>query len=168
MANTNSDIVTAQAAAAVSYPTTELDVFGTVLYTQVKVTMPAAVADGDTLTLLPASLCPVGAYLVPQLSSVYAVTDPGTSVLFNVGTVADPDKFADELILTQAGSDIMTGTGLAKYQGNVSFAESKVAPAAIATPYKFTDPEAIIATAGTISSASEAVLVFLLAFRVKA
>jgi hypothetical protein len=161
--NTNSDLATAQAAAASSYPTSELDAFGSIIYTQVKVTVPASGTSpllnaNDTLTLLPASLCPVGAYLVPKLSSVYCVTDPGTALTLDIGTPDDPDKFADALALTTAGT-----TG-----GAVNFSASGTAPAAIATPYKFTSQEAIIATAVTVSSVSETVVVFTLAFRVKA
>lgn len=161
--NTDSDLATAVAAAQVQYPTTEQVVPEILLFVQAKVTVPASGTSpllnaNDTLTILPASACPVGACLVPQLSSVYCVTDPGTALTLDIGTVADPDKFADALALTTAGT-----TG-----GAVNFSASGTAPAAIATPYRFTTQEAIVATAVTVTSVDATVVVFSLCFRCKA
>lgn len=169
--NTNSDIATAATNAAVQYPTTEQIVPEILLFIQAKVTVPAAISVNDTITILPAAACPVGAVLIPQMCTVYCASDPASStdsLTLDIGTVADPDKFAAALVLKQAATEVLTGTGLTAYRGAVSFADSSTAPVAIATPYRFTTPEAIIATAKVVTNVTEAVLVFSLAFRCKA
>jgi len=159
--NTNSDLATAQAA-ALQDPSSGIvngdDMGGVLLIAHAKVTMPASGTSpllnaNDTLTIIPAEAVPIGAVLVPQLCSVYAVTDPGTALTLDIGTPTDPDKFADALAVNAAGL--------------VNFAASGTPPVGIATPYRFTTQEAIVATCVTVNTLDETVLVFTIAYRVK-
>lgn len=161
MANINSDLATKQAAAKQDHSAGIIhgdDAMGIILFATAKVTVPSTAAVDDTLTLVPAEACPVGAVVIPQLSHVYCVTDPGTALTLDIGTAADPDKFSDALALTTAGT-----TG-----GAVSFSASGTAPAAIATPYRFSEQEAILATVKVATSLNETVIVFTIAYRAKA
>lgn len=160
MANTNSDLVTKQAA-ALTDPSAGIvngdDAFGVIMYATAKVTVPATPSTSDTLTIIPAELCPVGAVVVPQLCSVSCLTDPGTALNLDIGTPDNPDLFSDNLALTTA---VSTG-------GPVSFAASGTVAEAIGTPYRFKKQEKIIATIVTSSSVAETVIVFLIAYRGK-
>ena len=163
MANTNSDLATKQAAAKLDPSAGVInmdDACGVVLYATAKVTIPATPTVNDTITIIPAELLPIGAVVIPQLSSVYLATDPGTALTLDIGLVSDPDCYADALALTVAATASATGA--------VSFDKSGTAPAYLVTPYRILTQEAIIATV-TVSTAVDAtVAIFTIAYRAKA
>lgn len=161
MANTNSDLATKSAAALKDRSAGLVhgdDAAGIVLYATAKVTIPATPEVDDTLTLVPAAAVPLGAVVIPQLSHVYCVTDPGTALTLDIGITSNPDLFSDALALTTAGT-----TG-----GPVNFAASGTAPVGIAAPHRFTEAEDIIATVKVSTAVVETVAVFTIAYRAKA
>lgn len=101
MPNFNSTLATAAASALTdgSVTTKSQDVASPVLYAAGEIVIPAGLANTDTFTLVAASQLPVGAKVDPLLSFFYAETNPGTTLAFDVGTPADPDKYADNLAL---------------------------------------------------------------------
>lgn len=156
MATIKSDLVTAQESASANYGATIAgdDMTGVILAANVKVTVPATIAANDIIMLVPAEAIPVGAVVEVLDCGVFAATDPGTSLVLDVGTATNDDAFADALDLTAAG-----------YK---AFSASGTVPAAIATPYRFTAQEAIYATVKTANTISETVLVFSIRYRAKA
>lgn len=158
MANTNSNLAAAQAAALrapASAPKPALD-YGKLLVIRGEVTCPATPSTSDTLTLIPAELLPVGAVYAPEESWVYCETDPGTALGLDIGPVSNPDLLADALSLTTAGTT----------SGRVSLLASGTMPVGISTPTAITAQEAVIATVVTSTSVSETVIQFGIAFRV--
>lgn len=157
MANTNSDLATAQAAALrdpSSAPKTP-ETRGILYQIYGQVTCPATPTVGDTLTLVPAEMLPVGAVYDPHNSYFFCETDPGTALNLDVGPSSNTDALADNLALTAA---------LTKY----AFDASGTLPAAIADPLKTTEQEAILATVVTSNTVSETVIHFCIAFRLLA
>lgn len=157
MATIKSDLVTKQEAALTDI-TAGLehgdDFAGIVLYATAIVTIPATPEVDDIIELVPAEAVPAGAVVIPQLSHVYCVTDPGTALNLDIGIADLEDKFADNLALTAAGL--------------VSFAASGTPPDGIASPYRMADPADIIATVKTSTGVVETVAVFTIAYRAKA
>ena len=163
MANTNSDLATKQAAAQRD-PSSGMvnmdDACGIVLFATAKVTIPATPTVDDTITIIPAELLPVGAVVIPQLSSVYLATDPGTALTLDIGLVSDPDCYSDGLALTVAATASATGA--------VSFDKCGTAPAYLVTPYRIASQEALIATVKTSTAVDATVAIFTIAYRAKA
>ena len=160
MANTNSDLATAQAAALrdpSSAPKTP-ETRGILYQIRGQVTVPATPSTSDTLTLVPAEMLPVGAVYEPGDSWVYCETDPGTALNLDIGPASNTDALADNLALTVAGTS----------SGRVSFASSGTVPAALADPLKTTEQEAILATVATSTAVDATVLQFCIAFRLLA
>ncbi len=46
---------------------------------------------------------PKGAIVIPQLSSVFSAVDLGTSIIIDVGTVGNPDAYADGIDISAVG-----------------------------------------------------------------
>ena len=154
--NTNSDLATKQAAAKMDPSAGVInmdDALGVILFATAVVTLPASPSQNDTITIVPAALVPVGAVVVPQLCAVYIVGDPGTTMTITVGPTSDPDLFAVAL-------DCKAG-------GMIRFTEG-TAPAGIATPYRFTTQEAILATYSAVGTNASRTAVFTIAYRAKA
>lgn len=170
MANTNSDLATKQAAAKLDPSAGVInmdDACGTVLYATAKVTIPATPAVNDTITIIPAELLPIGAVVIPQLSSVYLATDPGTALILDIGLVSDPDCYADALSLSVAATVVPIAT-CATLTGSVRFDQCASIPAYLVTPHRILTQEAIIATVKTSTAVDETVAIFTIAYRAKA
>jgi len=157
MANTNSDLATAQAAglmdrsAAPSPPLAG----GTVLRIRGQVTCPATPTVADTLTLIPAELLPVGAVYLPEESWVFCESDPGTALTLDIGPVSNPDALADALALT------VTAVGA----GKVGFDNSATLPLGLSDPITITEQEAVLATVMVSTAVDATVIQFSLAFQ---
>ena len=157
MANINSDLATKQAASVRDRSAGIIDgddACGIVLYATAKVNIPAGVAVNDTLTLVPTEAIPLGAVVIPQLSHVFFVTDPGTALTLDIGLTSSAKKFADGLVCNNIGI--------------VNFAASATVPTGIATPHRFTTQEAIRATVTTSTSVVATTAIFTIAYRAKA
>lgn len=160
MANTNSDLATAQAAALrdpSAAPKPGLT-SGLPFHIRGKVTCPATPTVADTLTLIPAEMLPVGAVYDPANSWLFCETDPGTALTLDIGPVSDPDLLSDALALT------VTSVGA----GKVPFDTSATKPVAVSTPTQITDQEAVKATVMVSTSVAETVIQFQIGFRIVA
>ena len=160
MANTNSDIATAQLAAVRDPSAAPKPGFtsGLVFVIRGKVTCPATPTVADTLTLIPAERVPVGAIYVPEDSWVFCESDPGTALTLDIGPVSNPDLLADALALT------VTAVGA----GKITFDKSGTKPDAISTPTQVTTQEAIKATVMVSTAVDATVIQFAIAFRIVA
>lgn len=157
MANTNSNLATL-AASVVNDPsatTLGINLGAIVLFARGRVTCPATPTVNDTLTLLAANQLPVGAIVMPELSYIYCVTDPGTALALDIGTASNVDVYADNLSLTAAVT-------------KSDFAASGTAPLGITAPAAVSTQEAVIATVVTSTDVVETVLEFAIAYRVTA
>jgi len=156
MANTNSNIVTALAAARTdgSAALDGKNLSGILLYARGKVTCPATPTVNDTLTLLPVGVLPPGAVLEPVESWVFCESDPGTALNLDIGPTSDPDGIADNLALTVAGL--------------VGFAASGTIPEGIKAPIELAQSEAIVAKIVTSTAVDATVIQFQIAYRVSA
>ena len=157
MANTDSNLATAQAAALrdpSSSPKTP-EHYGMPYVIRGKVTVPATPTVNDTLTLIPAELLPVGAVYAPEDSWVFFETDPGTALTLDIGPVSDPNGLADTLAATV--------TGLVN--GKIRFDNSTVLPAALTAPVKIAAQEAVLATVKVSTSVAATVMQYAIAFR---
>lgn len=157
MANINSTLATAAASSLTdgSITTKGRDIAGLVLYARGKIVLPSTLAANDTLTLVAASQLPVGAVVDPLLSFVFAESDPGTALQLDIGTAADPDKYADAMDVNNAGQ--------------VWFSASNPLPVAITAPAEESVQTAIFATvkvATTITNNTP--LQFAIAYRLTA
>lgn len=158
MANTNSDIATAQAAAqrdpsaAPKVPETS----GLHYEIRGQVTVPAAPALNDTLTLIPAALLPVGAVYDPAESWVFFETDPGTALALDIGPVSRPNGLADTLLAT------VTGLGT----GKLTFDRGNGLALGLSSRLKVSAQEAVLATVKVSTSVVATVMHFKIAFRV--
>lgn len=68
-------------------------------HTRVSYPLVGTEAAADVINLC---VLPVGATLLPQLCSVYS-SDPGTTLTLDVGYAANPDAFADGIVLSAGG-----------------------------------------------------------------
>lgn len=129
------------------------DANGKLTVATAQVTLTSATAAADILNIIPAGLLPEGAVVVPQLSSV-TCSDPGTTLTLDVGYAANPDAYADGIVLSAGGQIAFT---------------SGTKPAAVATPNRIVDEDdaiyATVASADTITN--NTVLTFLIAYRSK-
>jgi hypothetical protein len=168
MANTNSNLATAQAAALLDRSSglaTIALVATNLILIQGQVTCPATPSTSDTLTLIPAELLPVGAVYDVANSWVYCETDPGTALTLDIGPDSNPDALADALALTVAGS-AATGDGTSgPITGHTPFTRSGTMPAALADPLVITAQEAVRATVVTSTAVDATVIQFCIAFR---
>jgi hypothetical protein len=117
------------------------------------VTLTGATAAADLLEIIPASLLPIGAVVVPQLCSV-TCSDPGTTLTLDIGYAANPDAYADGIVLSSGGQIAFT---------------SGTKPAAVAVPVRITgEADAIYATVASADTVTNAtVLTFIIAYRSK-
>lgn len=129
------------------------DANGKLTVATAQVTLTSATDAADILTLIPAGLLPIGAVVVPQLSSV-TCSDPGTTLTLDIGYAANPDAYADGIVLSAGGQIAFTSGTL---------------PAAVTTPVRIEGAaDAIYATVMTASTITDAtVLTFLIAYRSK-
>jgi len=161
MANTNSNLVVAQAAALRDRSaaiTQGRDICGVMLYARGQISIPATPDVNDTLTLVPAEALPLGAVFEPAASWVYCETDPGTALTLDIGTPSNPDALADALALTTAGT-----TG-----GVVTFDKSGTMPLGISDPITITEAEPVVATVKVSTAVDATVLQFCIAYRATA
>ena len=100
----------------------------------------------DTIDLID---LPVGATLVPHLCSVYSA-DPGTTLTIDVGYAANPDAYADGIVLSAGGL--------------VNFTSATAPSGALALePMTTSQLYATVASAGTLTDA--VVLTFCIVYR---
>lgn len=156
MANTNSDIATAQASALRdrSAAPKSPENFGQLLQIRGQVTIPAAPTAEDTLTLIPAELLPVGAVYEVLGSSLFFESDPGTALTLDIGPESDVDALADALVCNAAG--------------RVELSASGTLPAALLDAVKVESQEAVIATIKVATDVVETVMQFCITLRVTA
>lgn len=156
MASTNSDLIAAKAAAKLKLGDGILngdDAGGVLLYFGASVTLPSGVAAADTFQLID---LPPGAVIVPELCSITASGDPGTTLTIDVGDSGDVDRYCD-------GANL----GGLSAAGIVLFTAPAI-PAAVLTPYRSSDVVRVYATAATAGTVTAAtVLKFTLVVRVK-
>jgi hypothetical protein len=158
MANTDSNLATAQAAALrapASAPKPAVD-YGKLLVIRGKVTCPATPSTSDTLTLIPAEMLPVGAVYAPEESWLYCEGDPGGALTLDVGPASNPDLLADALALTVIGTS----------SGRINFLASGTKPDGVSTLTAVAEQEAVLATVKVSTSVVETVIQFGIAFRV--
>lgn len=156
MADTNSDLIAAQVAGYTN-PSAGLvngdDAGGLLLVITPTVTLPSGVAANDTFQLCDE---PPGFVFVPELSSVVADGDPGTTLTWDFGYADNPDAYCDGINLgglSAAGIiQVMSGT----------------MPAAAFTTNRGTTERRIYATAATAGTVTAGVkLKHILVFRAK-
>lgn len=160
MADTNSDLIAAQASALTGLANGIVngdDLAGDLKLATVQVTLPSGVAGSDTFQLCD---LPAGAVPVPQLSHA-TCPNPGTTLTLDIGysdtneggSNTDADGLADGIVMSSGGQ--------------VGFC-SATQPATVATPYRCTRKTRIYATAASASSVTAGVVVsFTIAYRVK-
>ena len=129
------------------------DANGKLTVATAQVTLTSATAANDILTLIPAGLLPIGAVVVPQLSSV-TCSDPGTTLTLDIGDAGDTDAYADGIVLSTGGQVAFT---------------SGTKPAAVASPIRLAAAaDAIYATVMSADTVTNnTVLTFLIAYRSK-
>ncbi len=74
---------------------------GSLLWTVATLTLPSSTATNDTIDLTPA--LPPGATVIPALCRAVCHADPGTTLVLDIGDAADPDRYADGLVLSSGG-----------------------------------------------------------------
>jgi hypothetical protein len=156
MADTKSDLITAFEAARTGLSagiTNGDDNGGILLFYNVEVAFTSAVGANDTFQLFD---LPPGAVVVPELSSITASADPGTTLTVDVGDAANPDRYCD-------GANL----GALSAAGNVSFIAAAI-PDAVFTPYRNNvEPTRVYATAMTVGTNSNCTLKFSVVARIK-
>jgi hypothetical protein len=155
MADTNSDLIAAQVAARTGLSAGIVngdDNGGDLRFYNVEVALSASVAANDTFQLLD---LPPGAVIIPELSSISATGDPGTTLTLDVGDSGDADRYCD-------GANL----GALSAAGIVQFTAPAI-PAAVFTPYRPTDVTRIYATAATVGSNNAVTLKFSIVARIK-
>lgn len=147
MADTKSDLVTAQEAAVTDLSAGIINgdqANGLLLRAQGVVTLPSGVADADTFQICD---LPPGAVPQPALSSVTCSADPGTTLVLDVG-------YTD----TAAGGSNTNADGLAdgitlSAGGKIAFTSGTI-PDALATPFRCSRKTRIYATVPTSGASS--------------
>jgi hypothetical protein len=150
----NSNIATAFATKKVSTGIRNGDdANGKLTVATANVTIPSTLAANDILNIIPAGLLPIGAVVVPQLSSVTSA-DPGTTLTLDIGFAANPDAYADGITLSAGGQIAFTSGTL---------------PDAVTTPVRIENATgAIYATVMSAAAITNAtVLTFVIAYRSK-
>lgn len=154
--DTNSDLIAAKAAAKLKLSDGVLngdDAGGVLLYFGPEVTLPSGVAANDTFQLID---LPPGAVIVPELCSISASGDPGTTLTLDVGDSGDADRYCD-------GANL----GALSAAGIVAFTAPAL-PAAVITPFRSPNVTRIFATAATAGTVTaNTVLKFTIVARVK-
>ena len=74
---------------------------GSLMYTVATLTLPSSTATNDTIDLTPA--LPAGATVIPAYCRAICHADPGTTLVLDIGDAADPDRYADGLVLSSGG-----------------------------------------------------------------
>jgi len=108
---TNSSLFTAQAAALLDgseRPSRTQNVGGTVKILRAQYTIASGDAANDTFNIC---YLPKGASVLRSLSSVTSI-DPGTTLTLDVGTLANPDVYADGIVCS-AGGTVLFGSAVA-------------------------------------------------------
>lgn len=155
MADTNSDLIAAKAAALLGLADGIVngdDDGGLVLRKKAIVTLPAGVADADTFQICD---LPPGAVLDPTQSSVTCSADPGTTLVLDVGHADNVDEYADGITLSAGGQIAFT---------------SGTMPSAVATTRRTSTTERVFATvpsSGASSVTADVKLIFTIVYVVK-
>jgi hypothetical protein len=154
MATFNSDLVTSAAERLPSNRLRDGDTAnGKLTLATANVTLTGATATSDILQIIPALNLPVDAVVVPQLCSVTCSADPGTTLTLDVGYAANPDAYADGIVLSSGGQ--------------VAFTSGTI-PAAVGTPVRTDADGAIYATVASASTITNGtILTFIIAYRSK-
>lgn len=114
---------------------------GSIQWTIATLTLPSSTATNDTIDLTPA--LPAGSTVIPSLCRAVCHADPGTTLILDIGDAADPDRYADGLVLS-AGGDVPFHT--------------PAIPAGTTSPLKLTTDTALTAlvtSASTITANSK-------------
>lgn len=73
---------------------------GDVQFAVIPYTLAGTETAADIINL---TVLPQGAIPIPQLSSVVCSADPGTTLTLDIGTAANPDGWADGIVLSAGG-----------------------------------------------------------------
>lgn len=163
MADTNSDLIAAQASALTGLSGGIVngdDTNGRIQRAKAIVTLPSGVADADTFQLCD---LPSGAVPLPELSNVCCSADPGTTLVLDVGhtdaseggSTTDADGLADGITLSSGGQVAFT---------------SGTMPAAVATTVRTDRKTRVYATvpsSGASSVTAGVKLIFTIAYAIK-
>jgi hypothetical protein len=156
MADTNSDLIAAKLAARTGLANGIVngdDAGGILTFYNVEVATTTGTAANDTFQLID---LPPGAVIVPELCSITASGDPGTTLTIDVGDSGDVDRYCD-------GANL----GALSAAGIVLFTAPAI-PAAVLTPYRNNeDVTRIYATAATAGTVSAVTLKFSIVARIK-
>lgn len=156
MADTNSDLIAAKVSARTGLANGLVngdDAGGILTFYNAEVAFTSGVAANDTFQLID---LPPGAVIVPELCSIHATADPGTTLTIDVGDAGDPDRYCD-------GANL----GALSAAGTVLFT-APAQPAAVFTPYRNNeDVTRIYATAATVGTNSNCTLKFSIVARIK-
>jgi hypothetical protein len=107
-------------------------------------------AANDTIQLFD---LPAGSVIIPALCWV-TCADPGTTLTLDIGDAADPDRYADGIVLSAGG--------------NVNFASTLPVPAGITTPFCPTTTSRVIVTVASANTlTATTVLNFCVVYRIK-
>lgn len=114
------------------------------LYERVTYTLLGTEVANDTIQLFD---LPVGAVIVPQDSNVTCL-DPGGTLTLDIGDAADPDRYADGIVLSAGGIVNFCATAAATM------------PAAVATPFAAAVATRIVAKIDTAATLTPGVVLY--------
>lgn len=124
-----------------------------VVYTRIPYTLAGTEAAADTINLC---LLPAGAIPLPELSSVVLSGDPGTTLTLDIGTSANPDGWADGMVLSAGGQVLATAPVVPAYMVATELAEDTATPGNVKV-------YATVASADTLTAST--ILYFILAYK---
>jgi hypothetical protein len=125
---------------------------GTVEFAVIPYTLAGTEAANDTINLM---VLPEDCIPIPALSSVVCGADPGTTLTMDIGTTADPDGWADGIVLSSGGQVACTNTAIPAWVTQTPI-----------TPDAGSGNAVVRATVASASSLTAAVvLTFILAFK---
>jgi len=142
---TDSSLFTAQAAALLDgseRPSRTKSVGGTVKKLRATYTTTGSEAGNDTFNLC---YLPLGAS-VSRAGSAVSCVDPGTTLTLDIGTSANPDVFADGIVLS-AGGTVGFGSTVAGTAGDLAYTTT-------------TDNTAVIVTIASASTVTASVVLY--------
>lgn len=109
----------------------------------------------DVADIVNLCVLPQGAIPIPQLSNVVCSADPGTTLTLDIGTAANPDGWADGIVLSSGGQVACTNTAIPAW-----VTQTPIVPD---TGKGTADVYATVASASTLTA--DVVLTFTLAYK---